>query len=203
MPKGVYVRTEAHRAAMRKPKGPMSEEHKRSIAAALAGRLPKNFDEFRQKGWDSPKPKGPDNAGWKGDQVGYFALHAWLKRERGRPSKCEQCGTKSAKRYEWANTSGRYLRDFSDWRRLCVSCHRKQDAGPAWNRGLRVQTNTGRTHIKPGQRISPRTEFRTGHPALQKRLTPRHCAQCSLVFQPREDSRKYCSRRCYWESMRK
>lgn len=60
---------------------------------------------------------------WKGDEVGYFALHAWVRRKRGTPSKCEHCGTMTAKRFEWANISREYLRDLEDWVRLCKSCH--------------------------------------------------------------------------------
>lgn len=33
------------------------------------------------------------------------------------------------KRYEWANISGEYKRDRSDWVMLCPSCHRKIDMG--------------------------------------------------------------------------
>lgn len=32
-------------------------------------------------------------------------------------------------RYEWANISGEYKRDRSDWVMLCPSCHRKIDMG--------------------------------------------------------------------------
>ena len=31
-----------------------------------------------------------------------------------------------------------------------------------WNKGLHVQTNSGRTHIKKGEHISPETEFKRG-----------------------------------------
>jgi len=67
------------------------------------------------------------NANWKGNEVGYGALHDWLKLRLGKPRYCETCGTKKAKKYEWANISGEYRRDVTDWRRLCVSCHRKLD----------------------------------------------------------------------------
>ncbi len=33
---------------------------------------------------------------------------------------------------------------------------------PAWNKGIKIQTNTGRTWIKKGQRISTKTEFHKG-----------------------------------------
>ena len=30
-------------------------------------------------------------------------------------------------RYHWANVSGKYLRDISDWIQLCVKCHKQFD----------------------------------------------------------------------------
>lgn len=64
---------------------------------------------------------------WKGDGVGYFALHTWVKRQKGSPSKCEHCGTESAKRFEWANVDHKYQRVLADYIRLCTSCHRRYD----------------------------------------------------------------------------
>lgn len=64
-----------------------------------------------------------NNTNWKGDGVGYFALHDWIRRRLGTPSKCENCGTTRHTRYEWANISGEYLRDLTDWVRLCKNCH--------------------------------------------------------------------------------
>ena len=74
-------------------------------------------------------PKGKNHWEWKGDKVGYFALHNWIKRNLGSPKECKKCGSKSAKRYEWANISRKYKRAFSDWVRLCKSCHEKYDKG--------------------------------------------------------------------------
>ena len=64
---------------------------------------------------------------WKGDKVGYEALHEWVERWKGAPRKCEKCGTTRAKRYHWSNKSGKYKRDLKDWQRLCASCHRRYD----------------------------------------------------------------------------
>jgi hypothetical protein len=65
----------------------------------------------------------------KGDNVSYTVLHARVRQLRGAPSRCEQCDTTDAsKRYEWANLTGNYA-DPDDYRRLCVSCHRRYDHG--------------------------------------------------------------------------
>lgn len=70
---------------------------------------------------------GSLNPSWKGDKVGYYGIHAWLYRERGKPRKCEHCGSEKKKKYEWCNVDHKYKRDMKDWMRLCTSCHRKYD----------------------------------------------------------------------------
>lgn len=64
---------------------------------------------------------------WKGDNAGYTSLHMWIKSILGKPNYCEFCKSTEKKRYEWANKSGKYNRDLSDWLRLCKSCHVKYD----------------------------------------------------------------------------
>ncbi len=70
-----------------------------------------------------------ENPMWKGDNVGYFALHKWISRKLGKPSKCEYCNKNGGndRSYHWANISHKYKRNFSDWIRLCVSCHKNYD----------------------------------------------------------------------------
>lgn len=66
------------------------------------------------------------NDTWKGDAAKYAALHLRVQRVRGKPSKCEVCGTTTAKRFEWANMTGNYA-DPMDYKRMCCSCHHKHD----------------------------------------------------------------------------
>lgn len=70
---------------------------------------------------------GENNPLWKGDNAGYGAIHDWLKLHFGKPAFCEHCGTKTAKKFEWANVSKKNKRERSDWLRLCTSCHHKYD----------------------------------------------------------------------------
>lgn len=70
----------------------------------------------------------PNN--WKGDKASYHAMHAWVARHRGKPQKCEHCGTTEKRMYHWANKSRRYKRDLTDWIRLCRPCHSKYDKLP-------------------------------------------------------------------------
>jgi hypothetical protein len=76
-----------------------------------------------------PKNSGKNHVFWKGDNVGYIALHAWVARQLGKPKHCSYCHTETAKKFEWANISGCYKREISDWVRLCTKCHRLFDYG--------------------------------------------------------------------------
>lgn len=64
---------------------------------------------------------------WKGGAVGYWGIHDWVNAQLGQPSICENCETTLPARYEWANISGEYKRDTSDWVRLCKRCHNNFD----------------------------------------------------------------------------
>lgn len=75
-------------------------------------------DESRQKAYKIT---------WKGDDVSYVGLHQWVARNKGRPRRCEVCGTTSAKKYEWANIDHRHRRVLEDFIRMCTSCHRNYD----------------------------------------------------------------------------
>lgn len=62
---------------------------------------------------------------WKGDRVGYAALHAWVRRHLIMPSKCELC--KRSAKLDLANISQQYKRDLKDWEWLCRKCHMNKD----------------------------------------------------------------------------
>ena len=66
---------------------------------------------------------------WKGDDVGYGSLHQWVRKHLGEPRFCEECGNRNLnhRQYHWANISRNYKRIITDWRRLCVKCHKKFD----------------------------------------------------------------------------
>lgn len=71
---------------------------------------------------------GERNVKWKGDMVGYNALHTWVHRILGKANKCTAFDClKKSKRFEWANKSGDYKRDANDWLQLCKVCHAKYD----------------------------------------------------------------------------
>lgn len=64
---------------------------------------------------------------WKGDAAGYFALHDWIYRNKGKASYCSFDSMHVSHHFEWANISGAYLRNVDDYASLCIKCHRQYD----------------------------------------------------------------------------
>lgn len=62
-----------------------------------------------------------------GRNTAYRMLHYWVERRLGKPGFCHHCKRTDKKYYDWSNISGKYLKDVSDWRRLCRSCHMTLD----------------------------------------------------------------------------
>src|SRR5579859_2916898 len=63
---------------------------------------------------------------WKEKDFTMTALHNWVKKQLGKPLKCDFCGTIDGE-FQWANKSQFYKRELSDWLRLCISCHKLYD----------------------------------------------------------------------------
>lgn len=74
---------------------------------------------------------GEKHPQWKGDEVGYGALHLWIRTHKPKPAdgRCEDCG--KVKPLEAANISGKYLRDVNDFEWICRKCHMKKDGRAA------------------------------------------------------------------------
>jgi len=88
----------------------------------------------------STPPRGPDNAMWRGDQVGYDGAHRRLRSARGPAAAhpCARCGTRPAQHWALIHGSPRqrtdpaglpYSPDPRDYRALCPSCHKYYDMG--------------------------------------------------------------------------
>jgi len=84
-----------------------------------------------------------------GSDSSYRSLHMWVERKLGKPSMCEHCDDSSKVRYEWANKSGNYRKDLSDWIRLCKSCHLVYDYGGLCKRKLHDLNDQGNIYIDP------------------------------------------------------
>lgn len=63
---------------------------------------------------------------WKGDSVGYNALHVWVKKRKPRPKYCEHCNKRKA--IDLSN-KGIYNRNLNNWEWLCRKCHMTLTAG--------------------------------------------------------------------------
>jgi len=68
---------------------------------------------------------GDRNPMWRGDKVGYEALHEWIKNRLPKIKLCQECKKKPP--YDLANISQKYKRDLSDWEWLCRRCHMIKD----------------------------------------------------------------------------
>lgn len=79
--------------------------------------------------------KGMKPHNYKKTGYGYTAIHKWLSYHYKKTGICEGCGKntnidpqkkrRKRPRTQWANVSGKYLRDRKDFKELCLSCHSK------------------------------------------------------------------------------
>lgn len=74
-------------------------------------------------------PRESHHHAWKGNKVGYAALHDWVYSRLGKPTKCTFCNKlkTTIKSMHWANKSRKYKREANDWMPLCASCHKLYD----------------------------------------------------------------------------
>ena len=77
----------------------------------------------------SESKRGNKNSNWSGNKVEYNGLHKWINRNFGYAKECHFCKKQGEKtkfgrwNISWANISGEYKRDISDFIGLCVKCH--------------------------------------------------------------------------------
>lgn len=71
--------------------------------------------------------KEEKNGMWKGDNVGYAAVHDWVKNRKPKPKVCKTC--QKHKPLALHNKDKKYSRKLDKWEWLCFSCHHKKDEG--------------------------------------------------------------------------
>src|SRR3990167_11506100 len=79
--------------------------------------------------------KGQIPTNFKGERVGYYSLHNWVKRHKNKAYYCLFAKTSYSDcsgRFEWANLSRTYKRDLSDWIPLCAKHHDAYDRKGHW-----------------------------------------------------------------------
>jgi hypothetical protein len=84
---------------------------------------------------------GEKSVQWKGEKIGYRALHIWLECWLGKPKECVYCG--SEKNVQWASLSHKAKRDLKDYLPLCAKCHHRYDniSKKAWETRRRNGTD--------------------------------------------------------------
>lgn len=100
---------------------------------------------------------------WRTNLPNYRQLHRWVENTLGKPNRCNICGDTSKRRYEWANISNQYLKDVSDWQRLCVPCHR------------RLTRNTHNMCSK-GHKLTPENTY------IRKNTNYKNCKKCRATY---------------------
>lgn len=109
---------------------------------------------------------GTKNPKWKGELAGYDAKHDWVRRHWGQPQICEHCTLTNlgSRKHHWANISGEYKRDRSDWLRLCAKCHYKYDGRDknfVANQKAKIRHNSRTANNKTGYKNVRRTRHGT------------------------------------------
>lgn len=94
-----------------------------------------NFKKGVQNNPDGGFKKGHNPHNFKEKGYGYTAIHKWLSYHYTKTGICKRCGKntkidpkkkfRKQPRTQWANISGKYLRDINDYEELCISCHVK------------------------------------------------------------------------------
>jgi hypothetical protein len=160
MPSGVYIRTEENQKSKKGMNlgNQFAKGSKPNKTAFKKGQIPWNKDtKGIMKAWNKDKKgwtegtkagfqkgnqlgAGEKNNFWKGDDVGYYGLHNWVKSKLGRPKFCEHCGKESSlnsygrNTIQWANINHKYKRNLTDWISLCSTCHYQYDRANGFRR---------------------------------------------------------------------
>lgn len=98
-----------------------SEQTKQKLRELHLGK--KLSEETKKKKSQSMKGKNleSNHYKWKGDDVGYHALHIWVRSRLPIPSLCQICNNIPPK--DLANVTGIYSRDLDNWKYMCKRCH--------------------------------------------------------------------------------
>lgn len=123
---GCYKKGDRHRLGAKYP-----EEGKKKLSCIFKGVRRNPSGEFK-KGQTS----GSNNINWKGDEVGYYALHMWLKRNYSWSGVCEMCNGDD--NVQIASRDYSYTRNREDYMELCYKCHRKYDSENGWGVASRL-----------------------------------------------------------------
>lgn len=108
------------------------------------------------------------NPAWRGDDVGYNALHGWVRRHLPKPQRCQKCNIINHK-LDLACVTNVYNRDFSNWMYMCRSCHQKTHGKIAYRP---ISSNSNRVVLSTSERIRLHRKIRKMLPK------PDLCSMC-------------------------
>lgn len=113
--------------------------------------------------------RGERNPNWRGDDVQYSGLHSWLNRNLTKTGVCQKCGASG--KTDWANVSGDYRREASDFVELCRSCHMESDGRAEFLRSARKPRSDRCKlgHLIAGDNAAPKGTRSDGTPKLECR----------------------------------
>jgi len=117
------------------------------------------------------------NSQWKGEDVGYSALHNWIRRHKPKPELCERCN--KTKPYDLSNVSGNYQRDIKDYKWLCRTCHINYDYSTGNRKpkqGTHRIVDNGLFECLTCKKLKPRADFHKSK--LEKYKIRKHCKDC-------------------------
>ena len=132
MPIGVYIRTKEIKEKIRQG---LLKRWNSKKGLKLKKKFQKAFKGKNNPMYGKKRPdlslrnhlnplKDEKHPRWKGDNAGYVSLHHWIWRKLGKATYCSIDKNHKANIYHWANISGEYKRDLSDWRQLCPKCNK-------------------------------------------------------------------------------
>lgn len=145
----VFAKMSEIRRNKNKPKGVRSKkkclecrkEYTRRIGMAWKTWIQKKFcskacqglafgKRFSGENNPSKGKRNESSIAWKGDKIGYSAIHFWLRDRFGKAEECENMNCLGKSRtYEWAKLKEKeYERKRENFWQLCHSCHKKYDA---------------------------------------------------------------------------
>jgi len=131
--KGIHLSAEAKQRLREVNLGKHhSEESKQKCRLANLGKklsidTKKKMSEYSKRRFEDKRNhpmygrRGEKHPQWKGDEVGYGALHTWVRKYKPKPELCEMCNNLPPR--DLSNITGEYLRDIDDFQYLCRECH--------------------------------------------------------------------------------
>jgi hypothetical protein len=141
-----YVRGRIKPIVIKPPRGEFCKEPGCGKPRATRGWCAMHYTRWRRHGdpafraptcAELPPVLGASNPRWRGDDVGYSAVHSRLRSHRGSAAdhSCQQCGGQAAhwaydhadpaERYDPA--AGPYSTDSDHYVPMCVPCHKRLD----------------------------------------------------------------------------